>query len=215
MKTSILSKLTLGLVMALAMGLSACAKKGDSAIRTAKRGGEITTSSTCSTGASSIGRIYYPSNPTGFETAVKIFVSTNLPGSAFGNIDASGKLANGVFLTMNLRFDANGTIDKANSKVLVQIRDSLVGTIDQSTGKEIPPYEVQFTSAYNGVLNKQTRKFTVTFEDQYGWIGFDGSYDNNNAMGTVYFKNYSSVDGSSLQQQVMGSFWVPACGLFN
>ncbi|WP_413581671.1 hypothetical protein [Bdellovibrio sp. HCB288] len=215
MKTSVLSKLTLGLVMALAMGLSACAKKGDSAVRVAKRGGEITTSSTCSTGASSIGRIYYPSNQSAFEAAVKSFVSTNLPGSAFGSIDASGSAANGVFLTMNLRFDSAGQIDKANSKVLVQIRDSLVGTIDSATQKEIPAYEVQFTSAYNGVLNKSTRKFTVTFEDQYGWIGFDGYYDNNNAYGTVYFKNYSSVDGSSLQQQTMGSFWVPTCGLLN
>ncbi|UYL07978.1 hypothetical protein B9G69_013080 [Bdellovibrio sp. SKB1291214] len=215
MKTSILTKLALGAVMALSMGLAACAKKGESSVRVAKRGGEITTSSTCSTGASSVGRIYNQSNQAAFESAVKIFVSTTLPGTSFGSIDASGQSANGVFLTMNLRFDSSGKIDKSASKVLVQIKDSFVGQVDSATGKEIPAYEVQFVTAYAGTLNKSARTFNVTFQDNLGWIAFSGTYDNNNAWGNVYFQNYSSVDGSSLAQQTMGSFWVPSCGLFN
>jgi hypothetical protein len=215
MKTSILTKLALGAVMAMSMGMAACAKKGESSVRVAKRGGEITTSSTCSTGSSAIGRVYNTSNATAFESAVKIFVSTTLPGTSFGDIDATGQSSNGVFLTMNLKFNSAGQIDKTASKVLVQIKDSLVGITDKATGKEIPPYEVQFTSAYAGTLNQSAKTFTVTFQDNLGWIAFSGYYDNTNAWGTVYFQNYSSVDGSSLAQQTMGSFWVPSCGLFN
>jgi hypothetical protein len=215
MKSSIFTKLALGAVMALSMGLAACAKKGESSARVAARGGELTTSSTCSTGASAVGRIYSTTNASSFESAVKIFVSTTLPGTSFGSIDATGQSSNGVFLTMNLRFDASGNIDKTSSKVLVQIRDSFVGQIDPETKKEIPAYEVQFTSAYAGNVNKNTKAFTVTFQDSLGWIAFSGTYDASNAWGTVYFQNYSSVDGSSLNQQTMGSFWVPSCGLFN
>ncbi|QDK45690.1 hypothetical protein DOM22_11300 [Bdellovibrio sp. ZAP7] len=216
MKSSIFTKLALGAVMALSMGLAACAKKGESSVRVAGRGGEVTTNSTCTTGASAIGRIYDKSSTANsFESKVKIFVSTTLPGTSFGNIDATGSQANGVFVTMNLRFDASGQIDKTSSKVLVQIRDSLVGTKDGETGKEIPPYEVQFTTAYAGSVNKANKTFTVTFQDSLGWIAFTGSYDATNAFGTVYFQNYSSVDNSPLTQQTMGSFWVPSCGLFN
>ncbi len=215
MKSSIFTKFALGAVMALSMGLAACAKKGDSSVRVAGRGGEVTTNSTCTTGASAIGRIYSTSNAAAFEKAVKIFVSTTLPGTSFGSIDATGQSSNGVFVTMNLRFDASGNIDKTSSKVLVQIRDSFVGQIDPETKKEIPAYEVQFTSAYAGSVNKSNRTFTVTFQDNLGWIAFSGSYDASNAFGTVYFQNYSSVDNSPLTQQTMGSFWVPSCGLFN
>ncbi|WP_413557166.1 hypothetical protein [Bdellovibrio sp. HCB209] len=211
MKSSIFTKLALGAVMAMSLGMAACAKKGESSVRVAGRGGNVTTSSTCSTGASAVGRIY--GNGNNFEQMVKIFVSTTLPGTSFGTIDSTGKTSNGVFLTANLRFDANGKVDKTSSKMLIQIRDSFVGQMDN--GKEIQPYEVQFTSAYDGTLNKNNRTFTITFQDELGWIALSGTYDNTNAWGTVYFQNYKTVDGSSTAQQTMGSFWVPSCGLFN
>ncbi|MFM6927241.1 MAG: hypothetical protein ACKOX6_02190 [Bdellovibrio sp.] len=213
MKRSITNKMILGALMVLSMALTACNKKeAGSAVRVAGRGGSVVTSATCPSGQMATGRIYDPSNSGSFESVVKIFVSATIAGSSFGTIDGSGAGEKGVFLTPSLQFDSAGNIVKTNSSILVKIVDSLVGT--QSGDHTIQPYEIQFTNAYSGTINKASRTFNVTFQDQYGYFQLSGSYDNSYASGAVIFQNYTSVDGSSTASAYrMGTFYVPTCGL--
>ncbi|MGE5085367.1 MAG: hypothetical protein ACM3MG_03645 [Bacillota bacterium] len=213
MKRSLINKTVLGALMVLSMALTACGKKdAGSAVRVAGRGGSVVTSATCSSGQMATGRIYDPSNSGSFESVVKIFVSATIAGSSFGTIDGSGSGTNGVFLTPSLQFDSAGNIVKTNSSILIKIVDSYVGM--PSGDHTIQPYEIQFTNAYSGTIDKASRTFNVTFQDQYGYIQLSGSYDNSYASGTVNFQNYTSVDGSSTGSAYrMGTFYVPTCGL--
>lgn len=203
MNTSFFSKTALGALVALSLGLTACAKKGDSAVRVAGRGGSVTTSATCSTGQSAVGSI------SSTDAALKSFVSATLPGNSFGTITSAGA---GIDLTLGLKFDSSGTLVKDQSSILIAIRDSLVGT--QPGDHVIEPYEIQFTNAYSGTLNQNARSFTIVFQDTLGWIQLQGTYDGTTARGNVTFQNYSSVDGHSLQASTLGTFTVPVCGLF-
>lgn len=213
MKNSLINKTVLSALMVLSMALTACNKKDEgSAVRVAGRGGSVVTSATCSSGQMATGRIYDPTNSGSFESVVKVFLSATIAGSNFGRIDGTGTSNNGVFLTPSLQFDGTGNIVKTNSTMLIKIVDSLVGT--QSGDHTIQPYEVQFTNAYSGTINKTSRTFNVTFQDQYGYIQLSGSYDNNYASGTVIFQNYTSVDGTATGSAYrMGTFYVPVCGL--
>ena len=144
MKQSFFSKLILTAVMALSLGLAACAKKGDSSVRVAGRGGVVangtTNNATCNNGSQ--GNVTFtPAN----SQMVLTFVSATIDPASFGSICR-------VNMTSNLSFDSNGYL-QAGSSLLLQVVDSYVGT--QYNGHTIQPYEIQFANAVSGAQVKK------------------------------------------------------------
>ncbi|MBO9668376.1 MAG: hypothetical protein J7501_16375 [Bdellovibrio sp.] len=205
MNQSIFTKTILGALLMISMGLTACAKKDSAAAKVAGRGGSITTSATCSSGQAATGYV----TSSNLEQATKILVTATLPASSFGRIQQDG-----VKMTLNLKANSAGQVSTAAS-VLFEITDSFVGQTDN--GKVIQPYNIELKSVVSGSVNTSSRTFNVVFQDEYGVMQIQGSYNNSLATGAVVFQNYKSVDTSVAANQVvtLGTFKIPSCSLFN
>lgn len=217
MTNSILKNKMMGVLLLAVLSLSACGKKEGSGVRVAGRGaatgvaqgGTSGTSGTC--GAQSTGKIFDAYASSTFEQQVKNFVSATLDPQSLGSISGNINDRTGIDFNATFRFDSNGNVVAAESKVHIKIFDSFVGQV--YNGQTIQPYEVAFTAASEGMIDRNTRQFQVRFKDSYGEIVFQGSYDNSLAQGTVYYQNYTAVQGYQPTSGTLGSFRIYACSL--
>lgn len=204
----------MGVLLLAVLSLSACAKKNGSAVRVAGRGGVSTTgtvsqSGTC--GSQSVGKIFDLYASASFEQQVKGFVSATLDPQSLGTISGNINDKTGIDFTATFRFDSAGKIIADSSNVTMKIFDSYVGQVYE--GQTILPYNVAFTAASEGMIDRNTRQFQVKFRDGYGEIIFQGSFDNSIAEGTVYYQNYTAVTGYQPASGTLGTFRIYACSL--
>lgn len=219
MNSRILKKSVTGVLLLLALSLSACAKKdGSSGVRIAGRGtgtgvtqNNVAVNTTCASAKMSIGKIFDPMASMQFEQQVKGFVSATLDPQGLGSISGNVEDKTGIDFIGAFKFDAQGNLEKESSSLLIKIFDSYVGQVYE--GQTIAPYVVEFVSGTEGIINRTTRQFKVTFKDTYGEIVFEGQYDNQEAKGLVSYKNFVSVVGGQPAQGTLGTFRSYTCSL--
>lgn len=225
MNPAFYSKMILGVLVAIALSMSACAKKDGGAVRVAGRGirggtaqGNVsqtntpgTTAAACSNSSMAWGKIFDPYASAQFESQVKGFVSATLDPQSLGSISGNISDKTGIDFSGSFQFDAQGNLIPASSSVLIKIFDSFVGQVYE--GQTIVPYVVEFTAASEGVINRTTRQFTVKFRDAYGEIVFQGQYNNQNVEGTVTYRNTAAVTGYQASSGTLGSFRAYTCAL--
>lgn len=221
MTNSIFKNKMLGVLLLAALSLSACAKKDSSSVRVAGRStnsgttsGTGTTQGTTSSGtcgAQSAGKIFDKYAASSFETQVKNFVSATLDPQSLGTVSGNINDRTGVDLFATFKFDSAGSLVAAESNMLIKIFDSYANQV--YNGQVIKPYEVSFSQASEGMIDRNTRQFQVKFRDGYGEIIFQGAYDNSIAEGTVYYQNYTAVNGYQPTSGTLGSFRMYACSL--
>jgi hypothetical protein len=218
MKQFQLSKLFLGALCVMALGLSACGKKDGSAVRVSGRGGSIP--STSVVGANGQQQQVLPPNTgtcqnheagTGsLETSTGMvlgLVSATINPKSFESICR-------VNFSAKLKFDPNGNISSNNSFVLLQVIDAWVGQTYE--GKVIKPYEILFRNVTQGYYNKNTGEIQVSFADGYGTFVINGRVQGAVTTGVVFFMNNVSVDSSiSPAQGTLGNFSIPSAALLN
>ncbi|WP_413613416.1 hypothetical protein [Bdellovibrio sp. HCB-110] len=218
MTKSFFNKSMMGVLVVLALSLSACAKKDSSAVRVAGRGastgvtqGGTTTPNTCSNTNMSWGKIYDPSSSPQFEAQVKGFVSATLDPQSLGTISGNINDKTGIDFSGSFQFDAQGRLIPASSTVVIKIFDSFVGQV--YNGQTVVPYVVEFSQASEGIIDRTTRQIQVKFKDSYGEIVFQGQYDNNTVQGTVHYQNYTAVSGYQPSGGTLGAFRAYTCAL--
>lgn len=205
MKQTILSKMILGALLAGSLGMTACAKKDGSSVRVAGRGGVVSSgnggaptpgnTATCSNGQAGTGTLQADS-----VEAVKGLVSATISPQSFGNICR-------VNFSASLKFDSAGAIVGSGSTILLQIVDDWVGQ-KTNDGKVIQAYEIQFSNANSGVLNRSTGTVQAVFSDSYGSFLISGQVSGSTVNGKVYFNNKVAVDGYS-PMPGNNTDWVP------
>lgn len=223
MKTSFLSKSVMGMLVLAALTLSACAKKDDSASgRVATRGGNgsgIVAQNTCANPAQAqaVGKIFdSQSYGSRFEEQVKAFVSATLDPEALGTISGNINDKTGIDFSASFPFDSNNQLIASEASISIKIFDSYAK--EPYNGQVIPPYEVAFSQAKSGTINRNTRQINVVFEDEYGSITFAGQYgvmegsQGPFVVGKVSFNNYKSVKGSPQSGQ-LGDFKIYDCAM--
>ncbi|WP_374080211.1 hypothetical protein [Bdellovibrio bacteriovorus] len=218
MTKSFFNKSMMGVLVALALSLSACAKKDSSAVRVAGRGASIgvtqggtTTPNTCGNANMNWGKIYDPNASGQFEAQVKSFVSATLDPQSLGTISGNISDKTGIDFSGSFQFDAQGRLIPASSTVVIKIFDSFVGQVYD--GKTVVPYVVEFSQASEGIIDRTTRQIQVKFKDSYGEIVFQGQYDNNTVQGTVHYQNYTAVSGYQPSGGTLGAFRAYTCAL--
>lgn len=215
MNTSFLNKSVMGILVLAALTLSACAKKEDSFGRTADRTGNGITQANqtvnCQNASQAWGKIYDQNNSANFETQVKAFVSATLDPNSLGSISGNINDATGVDFNGLFKFDSAGKLIPESSSITIRIFDSYVKQVID--GKTVQPYDVTFTQAKSGTINRNTRQINVLFEDEYGSITITGTYDGQIVQGTVAFRNSVAVTGYTPQSGTLGSFRNYQCAM--
>ncbi|AHI06140.1 hypothetical protein BDW_08200 [Bdellovibrio bacteriovorus W] len=217
MNTSILKKASMGLLLFVALGLSACAKKEGSATRVAGRSNGAApipnTPNTCSQGQSNVGKIYGTSY--NFENDVKGFVSATLSPDQLGQIGYDINSPTGIDLYGSFQFDSNGQIVAQNTNVKIRIFDSYAVAYNGQPAM-VQPYQISAEQAYSGSIQRSgsMSSFNVTFKDEYGEFTFSGNVNQSGiANGTVTYRNYVAVSGYSPASGTLGQFTMYACAL--
>ena len=205
----------MGILVLVALTLSACAKKEDSAPRSAGVGVGIVNANNaanCSSPSTmGMGNIYDPNGSYNFESQVKGFVSATLDPQSLGTISGNIRDKTGIDFTGSFQFDSAGKLIPESSTVLIKIIDSFVGQV--YNGQPVQTYNIEFKRASAGFYDRNTRQFEVTFADDYGSIKFQGMSDGNLAYGTVYYDNKVAVTGYSPSKGTLGSFTIYSCAL--
>lgn len=218
MNTSILKKASMGLLLFVALGLSACAKKEGSATRVAGRSNGAApipnTPNTCTQGQSNVGKIY--GTDYRFENDVKGFVSATLSPDQLGQIGYDINSPTGIDFYANFQFDSNGQVVPQNTNVKIRIFDSY-SVSQNGQPAMVQPYEISALQAHSGSIqrnNGMAGSFNVVFKDEYGEFAFNGSVNQNGiASGTVTYRNYVAVSGYSPASGNLGQFTMYACAL--
>lgn len=216
MNQSFFNKSVMGILVLMALSLSACGKKDDgSAVRVAGRGNTVATNSVvpnnCGNTAMNWGKIYDPDASAQFENQVKSFVSATLDPQSLGTISGNINDKTGIDFRGTFQFDSQGKLVTTASSVTIKIFDSYVNQV--YNGQTIQPYVVEFTAAAEGMINRTTRQFQVRFKDSYGEIVFQGQVNNSTVEGTVYYQNYTAVAGYQATSGTLGSFKAYTCSL--
>ncbi|WII70910.1 hypothetical protein QJS83_10600 [Bdellovibrio sp. 22V] len=216
MKNTFLTKSLMGVLVLAALSLSACAKKDGSTARYAGRGtgvtqGGVQTPSSCGNANMDWGKIFDPYASPQFESQVKGFVSATLDPQSLGTISGNINDRTGIDFKGSFQFDSAGRLVTGSSSIHIKIVDSYVGQV--YNGQTVAPYIVEFNAASEGMINRTTRQFQVKFKDSYGEIILQGAYNNQEASGTVYYQNYTAVNGYQASSGTLGSFRAYACAL--
>lgn len=210
MKQSIFTKMIFGAIMALSLGMTACAKKDGSSVRVAARGGAVNANSAPSDAASCNNSVAGTGQLNASSNAVLALVSATISPQSFGTICRTN-------FSAALKFDSSGNIVSSGSTVFIQIVDSWVGQAT-TEGKTIKPYEIQFSNASSGVYNRSSGGFQAVFTDEYGSFAITGTVSGATATGTVLFNNkvavsgYSPVPGDN-SWATLGTFSIPTSAL--
>lgn len=216
MNTSILKKAGMGLLLFVALGLSACAKKEGSATRVAGRSNGAApipnTPNSCSTGQTNVGNIYGTNY--NFENEVKAFASATLSPDQLGQIGYQLGSPTGVDFYGTFQFDSNGQIVAQNSNLRIEIIDSYAVS-QNGQPPLVGRYVIGMQQAFSGTIQRGSSMspFTVTFKDEFGEITFNGSIQNGFATGTVTYRNYVAVSGYTPAAGTLGQFTMYACAL--
>lgn len=217
MNTSILKKASIGLLLFVALGLSACAKKEGSATRVAGRSNGAapipSTPNTCTGQQTNVGKIYGTSYS--FENDVKGFVSATLSPDQLGQIGYDINSPTGIDFYGSFQFDSNGQLVPQNTTVRIRIFDSYAVSQNGQPAM-VAPYEIVVNQAFSGSIQRSgsMSSFNVTFKDEYGEFTFRGNVNQNGiASGTVSYRNYVAVPGYSPASGTLGQFTAYGCAL--
>ena len=213
-------------VFGLSAVLAACGQRGGSTsrsnVRAAGPGTHLNVStqgfmSQCSNGTSAVGAIFDGGGTTtvggSFRDRVGQLVSATMDPASFGDISGQYGAQTGIDLRLRLLALGTGQVDGQQSRLQLVIYDSLVGQ-PKSSGGTIEPYPITITGSATGVINQATRQFQVSFSDQYGTIQLSGTWDQNQASGTVVFQNRTHFSSGMPASGTLGNFVFPACALF-
>lgn len=225
---NIFVKSILALFMGMFLMLTSCAKKNSSAQNragVAPRGDAATAGTAtlgvnkCANGTHTTGRIYNDTAGTAFRTAWLDFFSAIFAENQFGDISGSStSTETGVNFELKLKI-VNNQIEKAQSSLMMEVRDTLVNTKNTETGEIIQPIKMSFPSAESATITGSstaggTGEFTVTFADKYGKISIRGNYNQTQSQGTVTFTNTVHYNNESPRSGTLGTFTQNSCGLF-
>lgn len=207
--------------------LSSCAKKSSSVssrVGSAARGttiGANTVStlgiSRCTDGSSTWGRIYNDGSMfgSGFRDAFADYLSAS-PGSAIGELDgSSSSTTTGVDMELKLKI-VNNQLNLSESRFTMEIRDSEVGRLGED-GKPIETILIGYAGAKSGQVsnvNGGSGNFNITFEDQYGIVVVEGSFNGTEARGSVKYLNGATAISGVAGLKSLGIFYMKSCGLF-
>jgi hypothetical protein len=218
MNKNLFNQIMLGGIILASLTMTACGQKDDSAVRTAGRttGAGVTQNnvllnSTCANPSMNWGKIFDPVASSQFESQVKGFVSATLDPQNLGSISGNINDKTGIDFAGTFKFDAQGQLVPGSSSVVIKIFDSFVGQVYE--GKTIEPYIIEFASATEGRLDRNTRQMSIKFKDNYGEIVFTGQYNASTVEGTVQFVNTTAVAGLQPARGTLGSFRAYTCAL--
>lgn len=136
-----------------------------------------------------------------FQQQIVGFMSAVLPA------DKIGAMNNNSFKFVGfIHFDQNGAIDKANSKLYIEIND------DRSSAEG--PMTVNFEQLASGTINGSN--VTLNFQDNYGTFTIQGMISGNTFSGTVSYRNSVNVtQGQAPAAGTIGQFSTSTCSVFN
>ncbi len=213
-------KITAGL-LGLCLGLMACAPASMQAnLANTSSGATVTQAAvSCSTKTDDLGLVYDEKkdgssySTLSFEQRVKGLVSATLDPSEIGSISGEKNFSRQyISMAGSFKFDNSGNLQVADTSVQLLINDSLVGTKD-AQNVAIEPYSVGFSAATSGSIDRAAKTFKVIFQDSYGSITFQGTYDASMARGRVDYANTQAVSGSTPASGVLGAFYISTCAL--
>lgn len=205
-----------------------CNPKQESSKRTSGNGristitGGVTgvfTGSYCGNNLSNIGTIYDQGTQvslitTGsFEARVKGLLSATINPAEVGQISSGPSDQTGVRFQGQIKVESNGSVNLAQTKMLIKVYDSFVLQSASDGTNQYQPIPIEFTSADEGQFNTSTGSGYVVFRDQYGQIRFDGNLSGDYFSGQVSYVNNVNVTGGSASQGVLGQFYVARCGI--
>ena len=119
------------------------------------------------------------------------------------------ELQGGSALTSNM---AATSINVGSSQLRIVVWDSLTGTTDFN-GNRVPEYPIYFSRALSGTVTGNTAE--LRFQDAYGEIRLQGTFDTNFFQGQVSYQNTRSfATSSAARSDTLGNFVVRTCGFF-
>lgn len=195
-----LSKLLIGALMLTMIGLTACGKKKDSTSRVAdgrqvRGSGQV---GTMPNGSQQSG--YLVSNSQQFQELVKTLVSPTLDPQFLGQVDPySGIRAAGA-----IELSANGSI-RSSSAFRLEISDSYTGQVIE--GQTIQAYLINLgngSGTWQGQIvngSVPNGSANIVFQDQFGTLRINGSWNSSYFTGTVTFRNSANTNKTSLSAQ--------------
>ncbi len=221
-----MKKLTLLLVVSIAMGLSACAKKkssdarigagsggrGDAVASDGSGGGGQVTSNLnppCTTQYPYARILQDSAQAIGFRASYVNYFSAidtvaNVE-SALGDLDGTGQTnATGV----NTQFQFKVVNGQMTSSVL-----NLIVYDSYSTQSGNTPIQIGYSAGSNNSYNASTGQFSTTFTDDYGSVVVSGTVQGNVVRAQVLFNNTKSADNSALKSGSLGSFQTASCAV--
>lgn len=213
------------LLTLIALSFVGCSPKKESSKRTSGniRTATVTagttnttfTQSSCGNNMSSVGTIYDQSSSFNgnFEARVKALLSATIDPSEVGQISSGANDQTGVRFQGQIKVESNGTVNLAQTKILIKVYDSYVLQSAMDGSNQYQPIPIEFTSAVAGQFNMQTGSGYVVFRDQYGEIRFDGNLSGDYMTGQVSFVNTTNVTGGAAAQGVLGQFYIARCGI--
>ncbi|MBL7546245.1 MAG: hypothetical protein JNL11_20665 [Bdellovibrionaceae bacterium] len=209
--------------------LTSCAKKNNSSQNRAgvsPRGdaGAVGTTTLgvnkCANGSYTTGRLYNDTAGATFRNAWVDFFSAIFAENQLGEISgANTSTTTGVDFELKLKI-VNGQLNLAETKLMMEVRDSFVNQKNVDTGEIIQPIKMNFPSASEGSSLTGTNttgglgQFTLVFADNYGKVTVTGSYNQTQTQGTVTFANTKHYNSESARSGTLGNFIQNSCGLF-
>ena len=193
-----MKKLSLLIILCL---VAACSPKKES-VRSAARstgadlGGRRVIQ--CPNGASNIGAIYDQSG--NLENQVRALLSATMLPQDVGSISSMPTDSTGVRFSGKMKLDTNGNVVAAQSKVLVEVYDS-IWLQNRASNPNEKAIQIEFDPAagatITGQFNMQSGQGYINLHDQYGDVRFTGTLDAQYFSGTVAFQNTASVVAES------------------
>jgi hypothetical protein len=219
-------KMSLVVFFGMFLLLSSCAKKNSSAQNRgagAPRGDAAAPTTTlgvakCADGSHVTGRIF-DDQMTGniFRNNWSNFFSAIMADNQLGDLSgASNSTQTGVDIELKLKI-VNNAIDKSQTKLTFVVKDSLVGTKNAENGEIYQTITASFSSATNATLsnvNNGSGQFQLTFQDAYGEVTVNGTFNQSRAQGTVSFVNSKHYNNETPKSGNLGTFSVNSFGLF-
>lgn len=143
----------------------------------------------------STGTVY--GNSSDFQSAVVNFLSPPMDASSIGSVDSN----TGVQFQGIATFDNNGNLNRAQSGIIINVTDSYA--LD---GQD--PIQPIGIAGSDGAVNRTTGQVRLRFQDNYGAVILEGSYDYSYFQGVM---TYVNANGSS---RSLGTFRIDTCGFF-
>lgn len=143
------------------------------------------------------------------------FVAATMPREELGTVSGELNQSTGIrfwgYAEPNGAFNPSNTnqrlsISPSNAELRVVIWDSYAGQVD-STGELITEYPVHIRGQASGEI--VGNKAWVRYQDSYGWVELNGSFDTQYFSGWMMFDNANGGSAGPL-----GFFFVPTCSFF-